>query len=248
MHPATATLTRAGIPVGELGTILGIWAHPDDEAYLSGGLMAMARDLGSRVVCVTATRGERGTADPARWPPARLAAERTAELARSLAVLGVTEHRWLGYVDGECAAVPAADAVTRLCELIDEVRPDTVVTFGPHGNTGHADHRTVSAWATAAFDYAAPAGARLLHTAVTEEWASRWGEFHDSFDVFMPGYPLITPDAAVAVRLDLDPVTLARKVQALVAQTTQTAGVIEAFGLDRYGEWVAEEAFVEVRH
>ena len=45
--------------VAELGTILGIWAHPDDEAYLSGGLMALARDNGQRVVCVTATRGER---------------------------------------------------------------------------------------------------------------------------------------------------------------------------------------------
>ena len=33
--------------VAELGTIVGIWAHPDDEAYLSGGLMAMARDEGS---------------------------------------------------------------------------------------------------------------------------------------------------------------------------------------------------------
>src|SRR5687767_15747549 len=44
--------------VAGLGTVLGIWAHPDDEAYLSGGLMAMARDHGSRVVCVTATRGE----------------------------------------------------------------------------------------------------------------------------------------------------------------------------------------------
>lgn len=37
--------------VAALGTILGVWAHPDDEAYLSGGLMALARDAGSRVVC-----------------------------------------------------------------------------------------------------------------------------------------------------------------------------------------------------
>ena len=75
--------------VAELGTILGIWAHPDDEAYLSGGLMAMARDNGQRVVCVTATRGELGTPDPVAWPPDRLAAERTREMARCLAVLGV---------------------------------------------------------------------------------------------------------------------------------------------------------------
>ena len=28
--------------IRELGTILSIWAHPDDEAYLCGGTMAMA--------------------------------------------------------------------------------------------------------------------------------------------------------------------------------------------------------------
>ena len=79
--------TRARIDIGSLGTILGVWAHPDVEAYLAGGLMAMATDHGSRVVCVTATRGEFGTADPRRRPD-RLAAQRTAELARCLAVLG----------------------------------------------------------------------------------------------------------------------------------------------------------------
>jgi hypothetical protein len=30
-----------------LGTVLGIWAHPDDEAFLSAGLMAAARDAGN---------------------------------------------------------------------------------------------------------------------------------------------------------------------------------------------------------
>ena len=30
----------------ELGTILGVWAHPDDETYLSAGLMADAVDHG----------------------------------------------------------------------------------------------------------------------------------------------------------------------------------------------------------
>lgn len=228
-----------------LGTVLGVWAHPDDEAYLSGGLMATARGLGSRVVCVTATHGELGTADPTTWPPDRLAAERTAELARCLEILGVTEHRWLGYRDGRCAAVDAADAVGRLCEVIDQVRPDTVVTFGPHGNTGHPDHRTVSGWVGAAFDRAAPPGARLLHTAVTERWARRWQELHERFDVFEPGYPVTTPEARLDLHLVLDPETVARKVRALRAQTTQTAGLIDAMGIEQYTEWISEEAFVD---
>lgn len=215
---------RSTAAVAALGTILGIWAHPDDEAYLSGGLMASARDAGSRVVCVTATRGELGTPDPVAWPPRRLAAERTVELARCLEILGVTEHHWLGCRDGECAAAPASDVVGRVCEVIERIRPDTVLTFGPDGITGHPDHQVVSGWATAAFEGAAPSGARLLYAAVAERRVPRWTALGDRLGVYLAGYPVTTPTGGLAVDLVLDPDTAARKVAALAAQTTQRPG------------------------
>ena len=43
----------------------------------------------------------------------------------------------------------------------------------------------------------------------------------------------------------LPPDVAARKVAALTAQTTQTAGLIAAMGLDRYTAWVGDESFVE---
>jgi LmbE family N-acetylglucosaminyl deacetylase len=238
-------MTWSTSTVAELGTILGIWAHPDDEAYLSGGLVAMARDNGSRVVCVTATRGELGTPDPVTWPPHQLAAQRTAELARCLEILGVTEHHWLGYRDGQCAAVPASDAVARLCGLIEEVQPDTVLTFGPDGITGHPDHQTVAAWTAAAFDRAAPPEARLLQAAVAERRRPRWSALNESLGVFEPGYPVTASAHRLAVDLVLDPTTAARKVRALAAQATQTAGLIATMGIDRYTAWVGDESFVE---
>jgi LmbE family N-acetylglucosaminyl deacetylase len=231
--------------IAGLGTILGVWAHPDDEAYLSGGLMALARNAGLRVVCVTATRGELGTPDPATWPPHRLAMVRTGELARSLKILGVDEHHWLGYRDGNCLRVSVPDAVGQLCALIAKVRPDTVLTFGPDGQTGHSDHRAISAWATQAFDRAAPRGSRLLYSAVTDEWARRWSALSERFGVFAPGYPVTTPTGRLAVYLRLDADTTARKVRALRAQDTQTAGLVAAMGLDTYAAWVAEEYFAE---
>ena len=231
--------------VADLGTILGIWAHPDDEAYLSGGLMAMARDNGQRVVCVTATRGELGTPDPVAWPPDRLTAERTRELARCLDVLGVREHHWLGYGDGECAGADPETAAARLGDLLGDVRPDTVLTFGPDGITGHLDHRTVSAWTGVAFDRAAPSGARLLHAAVPAPRAQRWGELDASLGVYLPGYPVVTPPERLAVDVVLDPTVAARKVRALDAQATQTTGLIATIGRDRYTAWVGEESYVE---
>lgn len=207
--------------------------------------MAIARAAGSRVVCVTATRGELGTPDPQAWPPSRLAAERAGKLTRCLEILGVSEHHWLGYRDGECAAVPAPEAVARLCELIRRVGPDTVVTFGPDGITGHSDHQVVSAWATAAFDRAAGPGARLLYAAIAQRRVSRWQPLADNLGVYLPGYPIPVPAYGLAVDLVLDEDTAARKVRALAAQATQTAGLIAAMGVDRYTQWVGEESFVE---
>ena len=100
--------------VGDLGTVLGVWAHPDDEAFLTAGLMAAARDNGQRVVCVTATLGERGTPDALRWPPGRLGPTRVHELRASLAALGVSEHHLLGVPDGGCATAPRKAVVDRL--------------------------------------------------------------------------------------------------------------------------------------
>ncbi len=241
----TTSTADARSRVAELGTVLGVWAHPDDEAYLSAGLMSMARDNGQRVVCVTATRGELGTPDPVTWPPDRLAAERTRELARCLEILGVTEHEALPYRDGECAAVPAAEAVGRLCDVLDRVRPDTVVTFGPDGLTGHEDHRTVSAWTAAAFDRAAPPRARLLHATLAERRAPRWAALTDGLGIYPPGLPVLTPAEWLALDLELDPDVARRKFRALAAQETQTAGLIAALGADLYTAWVADESFVE---
>ncbi len=135
-------------PDSGTGTLLGIWAHPDDEAYLSAGLMFEARKAGHRVVVATATRGELGTDDPVAWPPDRLAAVREHELAASLAAVDVTEHHWLGYRDGTLPEEPARSAVRQISRLLSDIEPDTVVTFGPDGMTGHADHRTISQWVT----------------------------------------------------------------------------------------------------
>src|SRR3990170_6532523 len=84
---------------GTLGTILGVWAHPDDETYLTAGLMARAAREGDRVVCLTATRGEGGSMDHERWPPELMGEVRETELMRGLAILGVTEHLFLGFPD-----------------------------------------------------------------------------------------------------------------------------------------------------
>ena len=61
-----------------------------------------------------------GTDDPQAWPPHTLAAVRERELAASLAVLGVTEHHWLGYADGVLSTAARDNAVDRIAGFIDD--------------------------------------------------------------------------------------------------------------------------------
>lgn len=228
-----------------LGTVLGVWAHPDDEAYLSAGLMAVARDAGDRVVCVTATRGEHGTPDPHRFPPPVLGARRERELAAALAVLDVHEHHQLGLGDGSLAGADWAMASAVIGHIVHEVQPDTIVTFGPDGITGHPDHVAVSVWATQAWRLAAPR-ARLLYAATTPAMAEATRDIDEALGVYQPGFPVRTPDDEIAVHLRLEGDLLRRKRAALAAHASQTEPLVEALGEERYTSWLVNEAFREV--
>ena len=59
--------------------------------------------------------------------------------------------------------------------LIDEIRPDTTLTFGPDGQTYHVDHIAISRWTTQAVA-AARHPTRLLYAAMTEEWVQLFAD------------------------------------------------------------------------
>ena len=229
----------------DLGTILSVWAHPDDETYLAGGLMAAAADAGQRVVCVSATAGELGTDDPATWPPDRLAAVRRWEAAASMAVLGVADHRWLGHRDGSLATVERRVAVGQIAKLIIDVDPDTIITFGPDGMTFHPDHRVVSSWVGEARDRTGTA-ARLLHATTTTTQIELWGDLYERWGVFMTDErPTASPAPDLAVHLALHGAVLDRKVAALLAMHSQTAPAVALMGMDTFRAQNAVEAFVD---
>lgn len=212
----------------QLGTVLMVWAHPDDETYLAGGVSALLTDAGHRVACITATRGEGGGDGDVR----------TVELEEALELLGVGEHYWLDYPDGGCADVDVLEAVSRIRSLVDEVQPDTVLTFGPDGFTGHPDHQTVSAWTDGALE---GYDARLIH-AVSRERVMDQG-LDEEFGVFELGRPRVCADDELALLLELTGTTLDRKVAALLRQESQTGALVEAVGLERFRTWVSSEAF-----
>lgn len=223
--------------------LLGVWAHPDDEAYLSAGLMHRVAAAGGLVVCLTATRGEWGVPDGDVRPRAAVERLREAELRASLAEVGAHSLRLLHHPDGGCSRVPRARAVAQVRHTLQAVRPDIVVTFGPDGITGHPDHVAVHGWVTEAWRHVGRPEATLLYATMSQEFLADFADLHRRTGVFGDHEPVGHPREALDLVVDLDPAELDRKRRALAAHASQTAGLAEAMGEATYRRWWAEESF-----
>jgi N-acetyl-1-D-myo-inositol-2-amino-2-deoxy-alpha-D-glucopyranoside deacetylase len=164
--------------------LLLVHAHPDDETINNGATMARYVAEGRGVTLVTCTAGEMGEVlvpdleHLAFEQQGGLGEERRTEIEEAMAVLGVTDHRFLGgfgrfhdsgmawHPDGHAVAgdfVPdnafwnadLTEAADELVRVIREVRPQVLVTYDQFGGYGHPDHIQAHRVATYAADLAA---------------------------------------------------------------------------------------------
>src|SRR5258708_37360012 len=113
---------------------MGIWAHPDDEAFGTAGTMARAVSGGHPVAVVSATRGEAGKiADPALATQENLGQGRERELRNACAAVGVHDVSFLDYVDGHLHEADPYEAIGRVVRQLRRCRPDVVMTFPANG-------------------------------------------------------------------------------------------------------------------
>lgn len=144
--------------------LLVAYAHPDDESFGLGGMIAAYVARGVEVTLICATSGERGAVNPEFLNGYdSVKALRLAELDHAVKVLGLQRLVLLGYKDSgmmgsetaedpECLWQAPQDAVTRrVVEVIRDVRPQVVVTFNKYGGYGHPDHIAIQRAATEAF-------------------------------------------------------------------------------------------------
>jgi LmbE family N-acetylglucosaminyl deacetylase len=128
-----------------MGTLLAVFAHPDDE-FSVGPLLAKYAALGHDVWLATITSGQQGSspnANVAKGPETgRLREEETRCAA---GCLGIREPVFLGFEDQGISTREAGERVAEaLRGLFARLKPDVVVTFGPEGVSGHPDHRAAS--------------------------------------------------------------------------------------------------------
>jgi LmbE family N-acetylglucosaminyl deacetylase len=156
--------------------LLAIFAHPDDESFGAGGVMALASAAGNQVWVLCVTNGDQGGRPGEMDVDHSLDPEiRREELRCACRALGVAEPIFLGYrdsgmegwgaPDGSLSLADPAEVVERMLAVIRELRPATIVTFDPGGVYGHPDHVACSATATAAYRRAAaePGGPVALY-------------------------------------------------------------------------------------
>ena len=198
------------------GSVLAVFAHPDDPEAACGGTLARWAASGAAVHVVLCTSGDKGTSD-ATVDPAALAARRAGEVRAAAEALGLAGVELLGHPDGELDA----DVLrSEIVAAIRRVRPEVVICpdptaafFGEH-YVNHPDHRTVG-WA--AVDAAA-------HMAGRPHYVPDAGPAHQPVVAYLSG--TLEPDAWVDIS-DF----IAAKTAALRCHVSQ---------LGEPGEWLRE--------
>jgi N-acetyl-1-D-myo-inositol-2-amino-2-deoxy-alpha-D-glucopyranoside deacetylase len=208
--------------------LLVVVAHPDDESFGCGSVLAHAATAGYATAVLCATRGEAGES---RIRTDDLAAVREAELREASRILGVATIHLLDYRDSGMTGEPAPETLARarpervvaeVRSVIDELRPDVVVTLD--GSDGHRDHVAIREATIAAVDTANhPPGATYLWCLARSsmaKWASnpRGGRGDEYLELGTLG----TPDEQITTRIDVAS-HLPQRWRAIRAHASQTS-------------------------
>ncbi len=115
-------------------------AHPGDEAFGLGGIIAQLTSAGAAVHILCLTHGEASTANETG---ADLHATREAERRQASAELGAASVTLLGYPDGQLTK-SATDLPAHVRDLIGAHKPHGLLAFDETGITGHPDHQAAT--------------------------------------------------------------------------------------------------------
>lgn len=216
-------------------------AHPDDEALLSSGTIAIATAAGHRVVLILATKGDAGTVgDSVLGADEDLGSRRAREAKTSADALGVAALEFLPYNDsglappadgswpiGSFCAAEIDEAAEHLVEILRRENAILLIADDRNGGYGHPDHVQVHSVAYAA---ALATGVPLLQATIDREFLSGGIDLARSLGFEVPeGFvppdvsSWYTPHDEITHVADVGP-KLAAKRASMAAHATQATG------------------------
>ena len=191
--------------------LLIVVAHPDDESFGCGSVLARAAANGHDTAVVCATLGEAGES---RIETDDLAALRESELRAAAAILGVGLVRLLGHLDsamsgepppGALVSVDPAVLAAEVQDVIEELRPDVVVTLD--ASDGHRDHVAIRDATLTAVDASAHPVAATYLVCLARSTMLGWADLmrtRGGGDAYLAMSELGTPDDDITLVIDVE--------------------------------------------
>ncbi len=121
-----------------------IFAHPDDEAFgPSGTIHLLTKKYDVYEICVT--NGDAGeNTHPDANTVTDLGKQRQKEVQTSAKTLGIQKVYFLNYSDGELSNNKYLELVGDIQHILDDLRPELILTNEHRGVSGHIDHIVIS--------------------------------------------------------------------------------------------------------
>jgi LmbE family N-acetylglucosaminyl deacetylase len=206
--------------------LLVVVAHPDDESFGCGSVLAAASAVGDETVVLCATRGEAGES---RIRTDDLAGLRESELREAARILGVGTVLVLDHADsdlggepaaGTLAATPPSTIEAEVRAVIAGMRPDVVVTLD--ASDGHRDHAIVRDATLAAVDTAEHIPSATYLWCLARSSMAKWVQHVHGHEAYLAMDELGTPDDEITTVLDVS-AHLATRWAAIRAHASQAS-------------------------
>jgi len=216
-----------------MSTVVGVFAHPDDEAFFTGGTIAtLAKDHDVYTICITNGDAGENSSDK----KGNITDIRREELLESGKILGVTETFFLGYKDGTLSNNLYHEIASKIQKIVTDLKPEIILTFEPRGVTGHIDHMAVSMITTYVFEKT-PVGKELWYYCNSEQMRA---SIKDYYIYWPPGYK----KSEISKVLDIAPVW-DTKIKAMHKHESQKHDI--EMITERYKTLPKEENFLIVK-
>ena len=216
-----------------MSTILGVFAHPDDEAFFTGGTLAtLSKDHDVYTICIT----DGAVGENSSNKQGELSEIRREEVLEAGKILGVKQTFFLDYKDGTLSNNLYHGIAGKIQKISEELKPEIIITFELRGISGHIDHMATSVITSYVFE-------RTEY--IKELWyfcnTEQIKETVEGYYIFWPpGYK----ESDISKTIDISPVW-DTKISAMIAHNSQMHDVMRI--LKRAETQPKEENFIIVK-
>jgi N-acetylglucosamine malate deacetylase 2 len=207
--------------------LLVVLAHPDDEAFGPGGVLAKyGQDPSVEIHLLCATKGESGEmSEEVQSSKFKVQNKgkiglhdiREQELLNSAKILGIKKVEFMGFKDGTLCNNLYHDITDKIIAKINDFKPQVLLTAERLGVSGHIDHIVMSMTTTYAYKKTS-IPKKLYYHCMPKGF---WHKFMDDYFVYFPeGYS----EEEITTRIDYGSVVDIKK-QAMCEHKSQMKDV-----------------------